>query len=241
MVTADSVKAKLQGLIDTANAATGNADADLTAAVNALAAGFGQGGGGVAVGLIEGTEAEITDETAPGLTAIRPYGFIYDAYVKNITRVNHTTLENVMQRAFYGNTGITEFFAPNITDLGSNALRGCSALTELAFPKLKTASISAFEGCSSLKRADFSVLTKIEDWSFYGTSALEALIIRNPDTVCGLHAVRCFESSAIANGTGYVYVPSALVDSYKAATNWSVYADQIRAIEDYPNITGVSA
>lgn len=46
MVTAESVKSKLQGLIATANAATGNADADLTAAVNALVAGFGQGGGG---------------------------------------------------------------------------------------------------------------------------------------------------------------------------------------------------
>lgn len=46
MVTAESVKAKLQGLIATANAATGNADADLTAAINALVAGFGQGGGG---------------------------------------------------------------------------------------------------------------------------------------------------------------------------------------------------
>lgn len=46
MTTAESVKSKLQGLIDTANATTGNADADLTAAVNALVAGFGQGGGG---------------------------------------------------------------------------------------------------------------------------------------------------------------------------------------------------
>ena len=26
---------------------------------------------------------------------------------------------------------------------------------------------------------------------------------------------------------------AALVDSYKAATNWSTYADQIRALEDY--------
>lgn len=44
MVTAESVKAKLQGLIDLANTTTGNADADLTAAVNSLIAGFGQGG-----------------------------------------------------------------------------------------------------------------------------------------------------------------------------------------------------
>lgn len=46
MSTAESVKAKIQNLIDTANAATGNADTDLTTAVNSLVAGFGQGGGG---------------------------------------------------------------------------------------------------------------------------------------------------------------------------------------------------
>lgn len=44
MVTAESVKAKLQGLISLANNTTGKTDTDLTAAVNALIAGFGQGG-----------------------------------------------------------------------------------------------------------------------------------------------------------------------------------------------------
>lgn len=33
------------------------------------------------------------------------------------------------------------------------------------------------------------------------------------------------------------YVPSALVEEYKSAPNWSTYAEQIRAIEDYPEIT----
>lgn len=45
MATADSVKAKMQGLIDSANAKTGGNDATLTGAVNTLIAGFGQGGG----------------------------------------------------------------------------------------------------------------------------------------------------------------------------------------------------
>ena len=34
------------------------------------------------------------------------------------------------------------------------------------------------------------------------------------------------------------YVPSTLVDSYKSATNWSIYEARIRAIEDYPDICG---
>lgn len=46
MATADSVKAKMQGLIDSANAKTGAGDTTLTAAVNTLIAGFGSGTGG---------------------------------------------------------------------------------------------------------------------------------------------------------------------------------------------------
>lgn len=43
MATAESVKNKLQGLIDTANETTGETAADLTTAVATLVAGFGKG------------------------------------------------------------------------------------------------------------------------------------------------------------------------------------------------------
>lgn len=46
MATADSVKTKINGLIDKANTTTGNADKDLTTAINSLVAGFGQGDSG---------------------------------------------------------------------------------------------------------------------------------------------------------------------------------------------------
>ena len=51
MATADSVKAKLQGLIDTANNATGREDTDLSTAIRTLVQGFGSGGGGAVSGL----------------------------------------------------------------------------------------------------------------------------------------------------------------------------------------------
>lgn len=51
MATAESVKEKIRGLIDSANAATGNSDADLTAAVGALIAGFEKGGPGGSGGI----------------------------------------------------------------------------------------------------------------------------------------------------------------------------------------------
>lgn len=49
MATAESVKAKLQGLIDQANATTGGTDADLSHAVTGLIAGYGNGSGGLII------------------------------------------------------------------------------------------------------------------------------------------------------------------------------------------------
>jgi hypothetical protein len=63
-------------------------------------------------------------------------------------------------------------------------------------------------------------------------------VILRVNKVCTLANVSAFNNTPIKNGSGYVYVPSALVDSYKAASNWSTYAAQIRAIEDYPEICG---
>lgn len=62
MATADSVKSKLQGLIDSANEKTGGNDTTLTAAMNTLIAGYGSGGGssGGASGIYM---AKITPET----------------------------------------------------------------------------------------------------------------------------------------------------------------------------------
>ena len=95
----------------------------------------------------------------------------------------------------------------------------------------------SFMGCSNLAKIDFDVLEEMKDADFYKCSALTAVIIRTP-AVCTMSNSNAFNFTPIASGTGYIYVPAALVDSYKAATNWTKYANQIRAIEDYPDICG---
>lgn len=83
------------------------------------------------------------------------------------------------------------------------------------------------------KTLDFHKLTSLPDVpaSDYWVR-LSNLIIRTP-TVCALQ-------SAPESTTAKLYVPAALVDSYKAATNWSNMADRIFAIEDYPDICEVN-
>lgn len=78
-------------------------------------------------------------------------------------------------------------------------------------------------------------VTNIQYKDFNGCTAFVALILAKT-TLVPLTDINAFENSTVATGTGYIYVPSALVSEYKTATNWVTYASQIRAIEDYPDI-----
>ena len=87
----------------------------------------------------------------------------------------------------------------------------------------------------TLAKFDCTKVASIGAGSFNSCSNLTALILRS-ETMCSLGNTNAFTNSSIALGTGYVYVPRALVDTYKANTNWKTYANQIRAIEDYPDV-----
>jgi hypothetical protein len=87
----------------------------------------------------------------------------------------------------------------------------------------------------ALTLLDLPSVTQIGSNAFGNCSALSTLILRS-GSVCTLEGT--INDTPIANGNGYIYVPSALVDSYKSASNWSTYTNQFRAIEDYPEICG---
>lgn len=124
-----------------------------------------------------------------------------------------------------------------VTIIGRYGLAGCTKLTSVMLPAVRTTDGNSMIGCSEVRKADFSNLQNIRYSTFYSNKKLVTLIIRT-QVVTKLENTSAFKDTPIASGTGYVYVPSALVDSYKTATNWSTYANQIRAIEDYPDITG---
>jgi len=125
---------------------------------------------------------------------------------------------------------------PAATSCGFYTFNGCTALVNVAFPNLKSISTRTFMNCSNLEKFD-APLTSVTDYIWYNSPKLETLILRGP-TVCDLGASNSLLGTKIAAGTGYIYVPAALVNDYKAATNWSVFAAQFRAIEDYPEICG---
>ena len=122
---------------------------------------------------------------------------------------------------------------PLVTSIPVNAFKGCKKLTTVNFPVATTVGNSAFSGCSDLVAIDFPSMTGISGSQvFYNCSKLTALILRS-ETMATLSKTNAFDGTPIISGTGYIYVPAALVDSYKAATNWSTYAAQFRALENY--------
>lgn len=105
-------------------------------------------------------------------------------------------------------------------------------LTEYRNERVSNIGEYAFYSCESLTTVDLPNATSIGAYAFHNCNTLTALLLRS-DTMCNLSSTVAFDLTPIKRGTGYIYVPSLLIDTYKAATNWVIYADQFRALEDY--------
>jgi hypothetical protein len=153
-----------------------------------------------------------------------------------LTAFNSTSLETVYSYGFYQSANLEEINAPNINSLTSgSAFMYCYALKRVDFPKLRNAiSGSVFNACTSLIYANLGNANALVTGCFSGCSKLETVILNKIDGIATLNNVNVFNGTPIANGTGFVYVPDELVDSYKVATNWSTYAAQIKPLSELP-------
>lgn len=95
----------------------------------------------------------------------------------------------------------------------------------------------AFLNMPELTGVDFALVASIGENAFQNSAKLSTIILRY-GTLVTIENTNALANTPIAKGTGYIYVPKALIDSYKTATNWATYANQFRAIEDYPEICG---
>lgn len=130
---------------------------------------------------------------------------------------------------------ITELQDSAIEEIYTYAFVGCQSLKKVVFESVTNVQTYAFENCAALTMADFHQPVTLNNYAFSKCSALAALILRG-DTLSVRKTLSALTNTPIASGTGYIYVPAVLVDSYKSSTDWSTYANQIRAIEDYPEV-----
>lgn len=173
----------------------------------------------------------LTEVELPNVTTIGLYPFHKCTSLKSINMPMLVTIEGAYNPAFNGLTSLKSIRLDNLEETKQQLLSGCPALVDVYAPKITVLANGTFQNCTNLARLDMPVLSVIQINAFYNT-IVTTLIIRT-NTVCSLMDVGAFSECPMKKGTGYIYVPRALIDSYKAATNWSTYANQFRALEDY--------
>ena len=115
----------------------------------------------------------------------------------------------------------------SVTSIGSSTFSNCYALSSVVIPSSVTSISSyAFNTCYALSSIVIpSSVTSIGNFAFYNCFALGIVTINatTPPTLGGTNAFSTTYQKRI-------YVPSASVSAYKAATNWSTFASIIYAI-----------
>lgn len=136
------------------------------------------------------------------------------------------------------NRTITEFNDDVATKVGPCAFFHCVSLTRVNLPNVTSVDVQSFSSCTALTSVDLSKATKLEGYAFNACVKLATIILRS-GTVCTLDGTSALGGTPFASGNagGTLLVPSALVESYKTATNWSTYwgygHNRFLALEDY--------
>lgn len=150
---------------------------------------------------------------------------------RTITSFSSDTLTFVGGYAFRGCTKLTTVNLNNVTKIDTYAFYGCNSLITINLPNVESIGTNAIRNCAKLTRVDLGAVTILKNYDFCECDLLDTFIIRTA-SLCALRNTNVFATSKIASGTGYIYVPDDLVESYKSATNWSTYASQIKPLSE---------
>lgn len=159
------------------------------------------------------------------LTATNIYAFQRCYNLKFIVFPDGTT--TVMNLGFNFCPSLAGISFPNgITTIMNSAFNNCYALRTVTFPTTLTSiKDSGFSACYSLSSIDFppnlSMRTSSTFMSCYGVKYYD---LTRYTSVPALYATNVFNYMA---SDCEIRVPASLVDEWKAATNWSTYADHI--------------
>lgn len=149
-----------------------------------------------------------------------------------------STCTSIGQYSFASCKNMTKFTATGaITTLGTYTFVGASAdhkmtVTEIHLPNLGTSialnlnfgSTTAANACQQLKVCDIGKAKSIAANTFANCYKLDTLIMRRTGSVTTLANVSAFLNTPLrgySSRTANIYVPQALIDTYKAASVWS--------------------
>lgn len=193
----------------------------------------------------------LTNLSFPALTATDQFAFQNCVGLQSIEFPSAVT--DFANALFAGCTSLKTVTAPGLTRLNASCFERCTSLEINSFPDVTYVGSYVFRdvpvdvvslpACTSIGMYlaygtgptgfDFTEKLTISTNAFNGSGNMVHLVLRSNE-LCPLSDVNAFTGTPISIGCGYIYVPADLVDTYKAATNWSTYADQIVSLSEYP-------
>lgn len=160
---------------------------------------------------------------------------MFDGAFFAIFKSSYLTIPDAPYYGVFGNSWITQAYIKNL-----------NYINDRFFYQAYNLEIAYFDSAYTIGKTNYYAE------HFRQCLNLKALILAGDETVCSLIDQNAFyqtpfaplENQPIANDIkqkreGYIYVPRALLESYKTTANWSYYADSFRAIEDYGGLEGI--
>lgn len=146
--------------------------------------------------------------------------------------------DTIQEYAFYRKTALERVRAPKVKTVGQYAFYYCSQLSGLELPSVENVGGYAFAYCLEIDTIDMPKAKSISTYAFSSCAKLKTIILRAGSVATLANTTALYYTPFASTGTGGIlYVPAALVDSYKAANRWSTILsrsnNQIRALEDY--------
>lgn len=172
---------------------------------------------------------------------------------QSLTTVDLPNATKAYNLAFAACNALTDVNLPLLTGISDQMFRNCKGLKTISLPGLTgSTGYLGFGDNPLLESVNVPLATEVGTYSFQGCTALKQIDLPSVKKICsgGLqchnlvtivlryNGVCTLENTnaignKILNGTGYIYVPAALYDAYRADSKWSAFANQFRKLEEW--------